>query len=175
MLIGGYLLICIIACIFQPNSPTVEQLTSLNVKDGIETVEITGRRKFPIWKKLNIVWWFLNEAEPNAPDWYHPGQNTLVRHLSWYARNTFQNAGNYVFGVCDRNYTVSGPQPVMVVTYDDLVPPLTGRKWSVISIGWLRLPFISYVSSAYLIYAGWQPNGFFGFKFNWRNTPTQVV
>ena len=87
----------------------------------------------------------------------------------------FQNAGNYVFGVCDRNFTVRGVAPAMWISRNDLDPPCTGLKWSIISLGCLRLPFISYAGARFLAYAGWQPNGFFGVKFNLRNTNLQVV
>jgi hypothetical protein len=40
-------------------------------------------------------------------------------------------------------------------------------------LGWLRLPFISY-SGWVLFYAGWQPNGFFGVKFNIKNSAVPV-
>jgi hypothetical protein len=77
--------------------------------------------------------------------------------------------------VCDRNFTVRGPAPAMWTTYDDLDPPRTGLKWSIIRLGCLRLPFISYASARFLAYAGWQPNGFFGVKFNLKNMNLQVV
>jgi hypothetical protein len=43
----------------------------------------------------------------------------------------------------------------------------------VIRLGVLRLPFISY-SGRVLFYAGWQPNGFFGFKLNLKDSPLQL-
>ena len=174
----AYLVLCVVACIFQPKTPLpslTETYKTLTIENDIEEVLIEGRQKFPPYKKLNLVWWFLNEYESTPPDWYHRGQNFWLRLLSWYIRNPFQNAGNYVFGVCDRNFTVRGPAPAMWTTYDDLDPPRTGLKWSIISLGCLRLPFVSYVSARFLAYAGWQPNGFFGVKFNLKNMNLQVV
>lgn len=174
----AYLVLCVVACIFQPKTPLpslTETYKTLTIENDIEEVLIEGRQKFPPYKKLNLVWWFLNEYESTPPDWYHHGQNFWLRLPSWYIRNPFQNAGNYVFGVCDRNFTVRGPAPAMWTTYDDLDPPRTGLKWSIIRLGCLRLPFVSYVSARFLAYAGWQPNGFFGFKFNLKNMDLQVV
>ena len=174
----AYLVLCSVAC--NLHLPTLlpsvtESYKTLWVENGVEEVLVEGRQKFPLYKKLNLVWWILNEYEPMPPDWYHPGQHFLLRLLSWYVRNPFQNAGNYVFGVCDRNFTVRGLAPVMWTTYDDLDPPRTGVKWSMISLGCLRLPFVSYASERFLAYAGWQPNGFFGFKFNLKNAALQIV
>jgi hypothetical protein len=61
------------------------------------------------------------------------------------------------------------PLPSLTETYNTLtlengVEERTGLKWSSISLGCLRLPFVSYVSARVLAYAGWQPNGFFGVK-----------
>jgi hypothetical protein len=167
-----------VACLLQPQSPLpalAETYSTLGTENGVEAVLVEGRQKFPLYKKLNLLWWFLNEYEPAPPGWYNPAQNFWLRLLSWYLRNPFQNAGNYVFGVCDRNFSVRGLAPVMWTTYDDLEPPCTGLKWSIISLGCLRLPFISYVSAHFLAYAGWQPNGFFGFKFNLKNAKFQLV
>jgi hypothetical protein len=174
----AYVLLCAGACIIQPRTPLpslTETYRTLRMESGVEVVRVEGRQKFPLHKKLNLVWWLLNEYEPMPPDWYHPGQKLWLRLPSWYLRNPFQNAGNYVFGVCDRNFTVRGLVPVMWTTYDDLDPPRMGLKWAVISLGRLRLPFVSYASARFLAYAGWQPNGFFGFKVNLKNAQLQIV
>ena len=139
----------------------------------IETVVVTGRKREPLRNKLNPFWWFLNDQEPKPPDWYLPGGQALTRVILWYLRNPFQNFGNYVLGVCDRSYTVCGPAPVMMVMWDDAAPPLTGWKWSLIKLGCFWLPFVSY-SGRVLFYAGWQPNGFFGFKLNIKNGAIQL-
>jgi hypothetical protein len=86
-----------------------------------QTASVSGRVAQPTWKKLNPVWWFLNDDEPDPPDWQLPGKPYLIRQLSWYARNPLQNFGRYVVGVSDRNYTVVGAAPVM--------RPI-GRTWS---------------------------------------------
>jgi len=77
-------------------------------------------------------------------------------------------------GVCDRNYTVIGTAPVYATTWSDIYPAKTGWKLSTIHLGKLRLPFISYDGEQVLWYAGWQWSGFFGFKFNIKNSPVQL-
>ena len=43
------------------------------------------------------------------------------------------NFADYVVGVCDRNYTVTGSAPLYATTWNDLPPPTPlGFKWSVI-------------------------------------------
>ena len=65
---------------------------------------VSGRTPLPLNKKLNVLWWFGNDFEPKAPAWYRPGDP--ARELKWYLRNPFQNAGNYVAGIKDLNYSV---------------------------------------------------------------------
>jgi len=178
VVVYAYLVSCGVACIIQPKTPLpslTEAYRTLTSENGVDEVLVEGRQKFPLYKKLNLLWWFLNESESVPADWYHPQQNFCFRLLSWYLRNPLQNAGNYVFGVCDRNFTVRGLAPAMLTTYDDLECPATGLKWSIIRLGRLRLPFVSYVSERFLAYAGWQPNGFFGFKLNLKNAELQVI
>ena len=108
----AYFVLCVVACIFQPKTPLpslTETYKTLTIENEIEEVLIEGRQKFPPYKKLNLVWWFLNEYESTPPNWYHRGQNFWLRLPSWYMRNPFQNAGNYVFGVCDRDLRRSRP------------------------------------------------------------------
>ena len=141
--------------------------------DG-QTASVTGRVTQPVWKKLNPVWWFLNDDEPDPPDWQLPGKPYLIRQLSWYVRNPLQNFGRYVVGVYDRNYTVVGTAPVYATNWSDVHPDKTGWKVSTIHAGLLRLPYVSYESDQVLWYAGWQWSGFFGFKFNIKKSAFQV-
>jgi hypothetical protein len=141
--------------------------------DG-QTASVSGRIQQPLFKKLNPLWWFLNDDEPDPPEWQLPGKPYLIRQLSWYARNPFQNFGRYVLGVNDRNYTVIGTAPVYATTWSDLHPSMTGWKFSTIHVGDLRLPFVAYENDQVIWYAGWQWWGFFGFKFNIKNSPIQV-
>jgi hypothetical protein len=144
--------------------------------DGGHAV-VTGRAKKPIWKKLNPLWWFFNEGEPLPPEGYLKGQPQWQRVIRWYIRNPFQNFGQFVLGVYDRNYEVYGTAPVKATTWLDVAgqQDRTGLKWSVIRLGWLRLPFVSYTGKKVVWYAGWQWWGFFGFKFNIRDSGVQVA
>ena len=58
--------------------------------------------------------------------------------------------------------------------WSNVAPGGTGWKTSTIHLGWLRLPYVSYESEHVLWYAGWQWSGFFGFKFNVKNSAVQL-
>lgn len=133
-----------------------------------ESVTVSGRQKFPLSKKLNPLWWFKNDPEPNPPDWYLPTRPQWWRIVCWHLRNPLVNFNDYVIGVCDRNYVVTGPAPVMVP--DWLSVGQQGFKYSII---WTALPrpFISYTGKKHgsvriLWHAGWEPGGSFANKFN---------
>lgn len=137
------------------------------------TATVTGRVLQPWSKKINLIWWFGNLNEPWPPDWYLPGQVYWKRTTYWYLRNPLENFSNYVVGVVDRNYTVSGTSPVTLTAWNDLPGGRTGWKYSVIALSWLRLPFVSYTGKYLLFYAGWQYGGFFGLKLNILNSNIQ--
>jgi hypothetical protein len=134
-----------------------------------ETLVIEGRTLKPWTKKLNPIWWFGNDDEQTVDeaDWYQPEWPYWRRWLYWNVfRNPLQNFRCYVVGVADRNYTVVGKPPVTCVQRNDLEPPEFGWQWCIIKLGIFRFPFVSY-SGVYIVwYAGWQPSGFFGIKFN---------
>jgi hypothetical protein len=159
-----------------------------------ETQSITGRTPKPLSKKLNPIWWLQNDDEQQTADWYKPEWPQWRRDCYWnFLRNPLQNCrcycGWYAFaivaavtllvwppllpialffigGVQDRNYSVWGRAPVMTVQRNDLQPPERGFQWCVLAVGPLRLPFVSYSGRRVVWYAGWQPSGFFGAKFN---------
>ena len=56
----------------------------------------------------------------------------------------------------------------MCVQRNDLLPPETGFQWCMLHAGDLRLPrfFVSYSGERVIWYFGYQPSGFFGYKFN---------
>lgn len=134
----------------------------------MESFTWTVRVRKPWYKKINPIWWWMNDDNQTidqAP-WYHPEWPRWRRWLIWNVfRNPLQNLRSFVLGVQDRNYTVTGKHPVLCVQRNDLVPPETGWQWCVC---WTLLPrpFVSYSGTKIVFYAGWQPNGFFGFKFN---------
>jgi hypothetical protein len=153
-----------IVTISLPVRPTPTETWVLS-PDG-QTASVTGRVRQPIWIKLNPVWWFLNDDEPDPPEWQLPGKPFVLRQLSWYLRNPLHNFGKYVLGVRDRNYTVVGAAPVYATIWSDVDPAKTGWKVSTIYLDGLRLPFVSYENDSVIWYAGWQWSGFFGFKLN---------
>ena len=136
------------------------------LEDG-EIAIIHGRTLKPWWLKIFPVWWFLNDDEQRVEDapWYQPTWPEWARWIMWNIRNPLQNLRAYVIGVSDRNYTVIGRKPVTTVQRDDLYPPEYGWQWSVIHLS-IRRPFVSYSGKYFVWYAGWQPSGFFGLKFN---------
>ena len=142
----------------------------------IETQTVTGRTPVAWWKKINPIWWFLNNDEPLPKTGlasYYPGRPYWLAVISWYIRNPLVNFSDYVVGVCDRNYVIYGSAPVMTVILSDIGK--TGWHWSVIKLGILRLPFVSYAGKRIAFYAGWQPAGCLAFKFNILNSPVQAV
>lgn len=136
---------------------------------------VTGRTPISWTYKINPIWWFGNIGDPTAPDWYMPGKPSWLRNIFWYLRNPLENFGSYVIGVADRNYTVYSNSPFPVMSNEPADVGKTGLKTSVIKLGLLRLPYISYSGTRVLYYAGWQPGGFFGFKFNILKSPVQGV
>ena len=153
------LLFCSILTISVPAHPVLRE-TWIISPDG-RTAAVTGRLREPIWKKLNSVWWFLNDDEPDLPHWQLPGKPYIIRQLSWYP---LQNFGKYVLGVADRNYAVVGTAPVYSTNWSDVDPGKTGWKISTIRFDWLRLPFVSYENEYLIWHAGWQWSGRFGLK-----------
>lgn len=136
-------------------------------------ITVTGRVQVPLRKKLNPIWWVLNDWDRDPPRWYLPSRPGWYRRVYWWFRNPFHNFGRYVLGVCDRNY-------VMTITrrdgYQHVVHPdgghedyLVGWERGYISLGRSRLPWIAWGATSPMqskFYAGWQPTGFAGLKFN---------
>jgi hypothetical protein len=136
-----------------------------------ETLKCEGRTRKSLSKKLNVCWWFGSEDEQRLPEWYRPEWSQWKRVLYWYVfRNPLQDFRCYVIGCQDRNYEFTAKAPANTVQRDDLDPPEFGFQWSVI---WLTvpLPFISYSGRWTTWYAGWQPSGIFGLKFNLHVPP----
>lgn len=125
-------------------------------------LEIRGRTTVSWVWKVQPWWWFYNSAEPTPPPWYKP--DSKWRLPLWYVRNPLVNFTNYVIGVVDRNYDVIGQMPVGVSDWNDVGK--TGWKRSVIQLGRLRLPFVSYSGAKFMFHIGWLPGGNFGTKFN---------
>ena len=70
VVVYAYLVACGVACIIQPKTPLpslTETYRTLASENGVEEVLVEGRQKFPFYKKLNLLWWFLNESESARP------------------------------------------------------------------------------------------------------------
>jgi hypothetical protein len=130
----------------------------------IETVAVSGRTLRPWWDKINPIWWFGNDSEPDPPSWYLPTRPLWWRYVFWYLRNPFMNFLNYVVGVSDRNFNVTGPAPVMVTEWAD-IGDSRRWKWSLIRLP-IPLPFVSYSGKRVLWHVGWEPGGCLQVKFN---------
>lgn len=138
-------------------------VTELEAAPGYQAQQLSGRVKVSIWKKLNPLWWALNDHEPEAPYWYHPNWPNWFRTFMFNGvRNFFSNFSAYVVGVKDHNYVIRGTYPVDAGTLADIGK--TGWKWSIIELGWLRLPFVGYASKYFLFYIGWAWEGNLGCK-----------
>ena len=97
-------------------------------------MEYTGRKRVPIKKKLNPVWWFGNDHEQKVTDpdaaWYSTSPR-MATELMWSLRNPLQNFRAYVIGVQDRNYRVKvvrGHPDANVVQRDDVGEFKDGRS-----------------------------------------------
>ena len=117
------------------------------------------------YQKINPIFWFQNDEGIDPA--YMPGSAPWVRSIEWWLRNPFWNFFKYVVGVEDRHIIVTGPQPVFATVWSDVGS--TGYKWSIIKVGILRLPFVSYSGTHWLWYLGWLPSGGrLGVKINYR-------
>lgn len=130
---------------------------------------IMGRIRVPFLQKLNVRWWFQNDAEQTVDQapWFEQNIPQAQREADWNNRNPAQNLRAFVLGVQDKNYTIWGKAPIKLVQRDDLTPPERGWQWCWLYSGDLWIPrfFVSRVGTSFTWYFGWQPSGFFGAKF----------
>jgi hypothetical protein len=134
------------------------------------THRFSDREKIRLSIKLNPLWWLGNDTEQTVDEaeWYHQDWAECRRSLGWAPRNPLQNFRAFVIGVQDRNYEVE-------VVYGNFDPQVVQRNdvgeygYQVIKLKFkcgVQLPFVSYSGKRVVWYAGWQPSGFFGLKFN---------
>lgn len=119
------------------------------------------------WRtKINPIWWFGNDPEPDAPEWLLPGKPEWFRQFWWHIRNPLNNFARYVVGVEDRAFIAWGPSPVNVPDWTEVSPDLYGWKWSVVEVGNIYLPYISYSRGSICFHIGWMAwSGRFALKF----------
>ena len=145
-----------------------------------ETRWVQHHKFIPAWKKLDPIWWFLNDDQQRVDQapWYHPEWPEWLRIFVWNCcRNPLQNFRTYVIGVQDRSFYVTAKSPWGTIQRNDLctrdakgniVSCQYGYQWHWLWGGDLLfpLPFVSYSGKRVVWYWGWQPGGFAGFKFN---------
>ncbi len=112
---------------------------------------------FTTCQKLNPRFWLGNSDEPEAPEWYRPGEPG--RNWKWYFRNPFHNLTFYVIGIADQEFTRIGSHPEAVFNPND------GWIWTISHADLLPLPFVSYKRNSFQFYFGWRERGNFGIKF----------
>jgi hypothetical protein len=142
--------------------------------NGKRWARVTGRAPCPPELKRNLLWWLRNDYEQQLSEapWFEPNKPQKDRERDWAFRNPLQNANLFVFGVADRNYTVTvvegAPDP-MVVQRDDLVPPEQGYQRALLTLddGTTR-KWTSYVGKWITWSFGWQPTGLFEIKLNFH-------
>ncbi len=130
----------------------------------IETVQVMAS---PPPNRDHWYWWLMSGDDYTAPEInngevYLPSvQNQTLRNVLWWLRNPIGNFVGYVVGVQGKDRTVTGPKPVLAVTWADTNPPQRGWKWAITN-GWLM--FVSYYGICEF-YLGWRPHdGALGFK-----------
>lgn len=112
-------------------------------------------------KKVNPLYWLLNDDDKRAPDWYRPDSYGIAREIMWLVRNPFHNLTFYVLGIADKEFIVKGDYPTHVFN------PYGGWKRHVIIYKRFKLPFISYIGKI-KFYAGWRERGNLGFKLTFN-------
>lgn len=118
----------------------------------------TDLPKIHFYDKLNPVWWFKNQDNPEPPDWYKPDDKH--RKLKWSFRNPMHNFNFYVIGVADKKFSRSGRFP------DRNSDPRGGWDFEFSRYKFLWFPFVSYHRRKFDFYFGWRERGNFGIKFN---------
>lgn len=148
---------------------------------NVETRWVQHNKHIPLIKKLNPIWWFLNDDQQRVDQapWYEPTWPEWERILVWNMfRNPMQNFRSYVIGVQDKSFYVTAKKPWGTIQRNDLcnrnpktgaiISCQTGYQWHWLWGGDLLfpLPFVSYSGKNVVWYAGWQPGGFAGTKLN---------
>lgn len=150
---------------------------------GKRFAKVSGRTRVPDSIKTR-AWMIGNDYEQKVTDadaqWYHGTTSNdpwpeYKRIMYWnYFRNPLQNARMFVWGWADRNYVVDvlegNPDPMVVqrndVTGADGKPELGYQKSRLTMDDGTTATFTSFCSDKLVWYAGIQPSGFYGCKFN---------
>jgi hypothetical protein len=141
---------------------------------GKRFAKVTGRERCPGNLKLNPLWWYRNDYEQQLSEapWFEPDKSQADRERDWALRNPFQNANLFLWGVADRNYTVTvveGDPDPMVVQRDDLQPPQYGWQRALLTLDdGSTKTWASYASVGLHWSWGCQPSGVFEVKLNFH-------
>jgi hypothetical protein len=136
--------------------------------DGTVISTVTGRHTIPIQRKLQPWWWLYNCDDPRPPADYSPGKPDWLRTALWYLRNPIHNGNFYVWGVADKNFTVT----THFLSKDEKI------YWSTLNfrVGAVsvKLPFFAFEGKRWVFKVGWQANGDFQIKVNMSNSIVQL-
>jgi len=113
-------------------------------------------------KKLNPIWWFLNDHDKKAPIDFRPGSYGILRELLWLLRNPLHNFTFFIIGISDKPFVIRGLFPSNVFN------PNGGWKYHFVIYKKLKLPFISYCNKVQF-YIGWRERGNFGISLRRKN------
>ena len=122
--------------------------------------------KYPLYKKINPLWWFGNANDPvdGIGDDGKPNHATFylanplwIRQLMWGLRNPLHNFFFFVIGLEDRPDVVNCGS----------MWPKEGQKWNII------LPFIARRGTKKEWYIGWRNGKTFGAAF--RNSKSKPM
>ena len=92
----------------------------------METLDHVASRRVSLLKKLNPIWWFGNEFEPEPPDWYK-AQEPKLTTLKWYLRNPGHNMAEF-----------GGLWPLLILGG----AIAAGAWWFGLSYYWAALPLV---------------------------------
>jgi hypothetical protein len=147
--------------------PGESQWTFQTNPDGTVTSVVTCRETIAINRKVQPWWWFYNCDDPRPPADYAPGKPDWLRATLWYLRNPIHNGNFYVWGVADKNFTVT----THFLSKDEKT------YWSTLNLQAgavsVKLPFFAYQGKRWGFKAGWQANGDFQIKVNISHLPVQ--
>ena len=97
----------------------------------------------------------FGNAEDLPPPPFYPDCYYWVRQLLWWWRNPLHNFTFHWIGIHD----------YVVERVDSLWNPNGGFRFSKVCTKYFCLPFMSYRGERWEWYAGWRPNGGFGFPW----------
>jgi hypothetical protein len=147
--------------------PGESQWTFHTNPDGTVTSTVTGRETIEVNRKIQLWWWFYNSDNPKPPADYVPNRPNWLRIAMWYMRNPIHNGNFYVWGVADKNFTIT----TAFLSRDKKT------YWSILNLKAgsvpLKLPFFCYEGKHWVFKFGWQSNGDFQIKLNISGSPVQ--